>query len=83
MPPMEKFLFVVLAPWLTFVVLAIIACCLFKLARKRKGMAFAFGVLVQMFIPDPQVEQTIKTVQVDKRVVKKKAQQGKKLKLMR
>ncbi len=67
---MEKFLFIVFAPWLTFVVLAIIACCLFKLARKRKGIAFAFGVLVQMFIPDPQVEQTIKTVQVDKRIVK-------------
>jgi uncharacterized membrane protein YgaE (UPF0421/DUF939 family) len=67
---MEKFLFIVFAPWLTFVVLAIIACCLFKLARKRRGIAFAFGVLVQMFIPDPQVEQTIKTVQVDKRIVK-------------
>ena len=67
---MEKFLFIVFAPWLTFVVLAIIACCLFKLARKRKGIAFAFGVLVQIFMPDPQVEQTIKTVQVDKRIVK-------------
>jgi hypothetical protein len=67
---MEKFLFIVFAPWLTFVVLAIIACCLFKLARKRRGIAFAFGLLVQMFIPDPQVEQTIKTVQVDKRIVK-------------
>ncbi len=67
---MEKFLFIVFAPWLTFVVLAMIACCLLKLARKRRGIAFAFGVLVQMFIPDPQVEQTIKTVQVDKRIVK-------------
>jgi hypothetical protein len=67
---MEKFLFIVFAPWLTFVVLAIIACCLFKLARKRRGIAFAFGLLVQIFIPDPQVEQTIKTVQVDKRIVK-------------
>jgi hypothetical protein len=72
---MEKFLFIVFAPWLTFVVLAIIACCLFKLARKRRGIAFAFGILVQMFIPDPQVEQTIKTVQVDKRIVKPSVKQ--------
>ena len=67
---MEKFLFIVFAPWLTFVVLAIIACWLIKLARKRKSLAIAFGVLVQMLMPDPQIEQTVKAVQVDKRVVK-------------
>jgi hypothetical protein len=73
---MEDMLFIMLAPWLVFVVLAIFACLLLKLARKRKGIAFAFGVFVQMFTPDPMVEQTIKMVQVDKRVVKKKDMQS-------
>lgn len=33
-----------------------------KWARKRKGAAMAFGILVQMFLPDPKVEQTIEMV---------------------
>ena len=69
---MENLFYLMLAPWLLFVVLAITACWLLKLAKKRKGIAFAFGVFVQMFSPDPMVEQTIKMVQVDKRVIKQK-----------
>jgi hypothetical protein len=72
---MEHLLFIVLAPWLTFVVLAIIACWLVTLARKRKNLAIAFGVLLQMFMPAPQTEQTVKAVQVDKQVVKRTAKQ--------
>jgi len=73
---MENLLFLMLAPWLVFIVLAIIACWLIKLARKRKGIAFAFGVFVQMFSPDPMVEQTIKMVQVDKRIIKQKEKEN-------
>jgi len=73
---MENLFYLMLAPWLFFVVLALIASWLLKLAKKRKGIAFAFGVFVQMFIPDPMVEQTIKMVQVDQRVVKRKEIQG-------
>jgi len=73
---MEDLFYLMLAPWLFFVVLALIASWLLKLAKKRKGIAFAFGVFVQMFIPDPMVEQTIKMVQVDQRVVKRKEVQG-------
>ena len=69
---MEDLFYLMLAPWLLFVVLAITACWLLKLAKKRKGIAFAFGVFVQMFSPDPMVEQTIKMVQIDKRVIKQK-----------
>jgi len=79
---MENLLVVMLAPWLVFIVLAIFACCLVKLARSHKGIAVAFGIFVQMFSPDPMVEQTIKMVQVDKRVVKQKEQQGKGKKLV-
>jgi len=74
---MENLFLMMLTPWLVFIVLGIIACWLLKLARKRKGIALAFGVFVQMFTPDPMVEQTIKMVQVDKRVVKQKAAQAK------
>ncbi|WP_019026629.1 hypothetical protein [Colwellia piezophila] len=73
---MENLFYLMLAPWLFFVVLAITACWLLKLAKKRKGIAFAFGVFVQMFTPDPMVEQTIKMVQVDKRIVKEKKTQA-------
>ncbi len=62
--------YIALAPWLVFVVLAIVANILIKLAKKRRGIAIAFGVFVQMFSPDPLVENTIKMVQVEKRVVK-------------
>ncbi len=68
---MENFFFLVLAPWLAFIMLAIIACWLLNLAKKRRGIAIAFGIFVQMFSPDPMVEQTIKMVQVDKRIVKR------------
>lgn len=69
---MENMFYLMLAPWLVFVVLGVVASWLLKLAKKRKGIAVAFGIFVQMFTPDPMVEQTIKTVQVDKRVVKQK-----------
>lgn len=39
---------------------------MYKWARKRKGAAMAFGMLVQMFLPDPNVQQTIEIVTVSK-----------------
>jgi len=69
---MENLFFVMLAPWLVFILLAIIACWLLKVAKKRRGIAIAFGIFVQMFSPDPMVEQTIKMVQVENRIVKRK-----------
>lgn len=35
---------------------------LYGWARKQKGAAMAFGMLVQMFLPDPKVQQTIEIV---------------------
>jgi hypothetical protein len=70
---MEDFLYLALAPWLVFVVFAILANLLIKFAKKRRGIAIAFGIFVQMFMPDPRVEQTIQMVQVDRRVVKEVA----------
>jgi hypothetical protein len=73
---MENLFYLMIAPWLFFAVFAIIACSLLKFARKRKGIAVAFGIFVQLFTPDPLVEQTIKMVQVDKRIVTRKEKKG-------
>lgn len=70
---MDNLFYLALAPWLVFVVLGICANFLIKFAKKRRGIAVAFGILVQMFSPDPLVENTIKMVQVDKRIVKEEA----------
>ncbi|GLX77272.1 hypothetical protein tinsulaeT_06120 [Thalassotalea insulae] len=56
-------------PWCVFIILALIAKKLLHLAKKRRGLAMAFGVLVQMLLPDPQVQKTIETVVVQKRKV--------------
>lgn len=63
---------IVLLPWFSFIFFALCAKKLLKYAHKRKGIAVAFGVLVQMLLPDPQVEKTIETVIVaEKKVVKR------------
>ncbi|MBU2894210.1 hypothetical protein KO495_12890 [Colwellia sp. D2M02] len=67
---MEHFLYIALAPWLVFVVFGILANLLIKWAKKRRGIAVAFGIFVQMFTPDPMVENTIKVIQVERRIVK-------------
>lgn len=71
---MENAFYIVLAPWLVFIVFALVAKLLINFAKKRRGVVIAFAVLVQMFSPDPFVEKTIETVMVAKRPEKK--QQG-------
>jgi len=73
---MENAFYIVLAPWLVFVMSALIAKLLIRFAKKRRGVAIAFGVLVQMFSPDPYVEKTIETFIVEKRQVKKQQEDG-------
>jgi hypothetical protein len=46
-----------------------------KTCAKAKKSSLCFGVLLQIFMPVPQTEQTVKAVQVDKRVVKRSAKQ--------
>jgi Na+/H+ antiporter NhaC len=64
-------LLVVLLPWVIFCVIAITAIKLVKSAKAKKGLAVCFGVLVQMFSPDPYVERTIAMVTVEKKATKK------------
>ncbi len=56
-----------------FVVFAIVVGVfrlMFTWAKKQKGAALAFGILVQMFLPDPKVEHTIEMVVETKRETK-------------
>jgi hypothetical protein len=58
---------IVLSPCLILIVLAVFAKVLINSAKRRKGIAVAFGVMAQMLLPDPQVEKTIETIIVAKR----------------
>lgn len=60
-----------LLPWGIFCVIAIAAMKLVKSAKTKKSLAVCFGVLVQMFSPDPYVERTIEMVTVEKKATKK------------
>ena len=67
--------YLALAPWIVFAVLSILAVLFMKLANKRRGVAIAFAVLVQMFSPDPFVEKAIAMVVSEKRAIKKQQEE--------
>lgn len=51
---------------------------MYRWARKQKGAAMAFGMLVQMFLPDPKVQQTIEIVSESKQEQKSYSEQRQK-----
>ncbi len=67
--------YLALAPWFVFAGLSVIAVILMKFAKKRRGIAIAFAVLVQMFSPDPFVEKAIAMVVSEKRAIKKQQEE--------
>ena len=67
--------YLALAPWFVFAGLSVVAVILMKFAKKRRGIAIAFAVLVQMFSPDPFVEKTIAMVVSEKRAIKKQQEE--------
>jgi len=67
--------YLALAPWLFFAGLSLIAIILMKFAKKRRGIAIAFAVLVQMLLPDPLIEKTITMVVSEKRAIKKQQEE--------
>ena len=48
--------------WLAFCVLVFVFSVLYRWAKKQKGAALAVGLFIQMFLPDPKVQQTIECV---------------------
>ena len=61
----------VLLPWLYFVLFIGLAAVLLKWARQRLKTAIAVGLLLQMLLPDPKVQQTIQVVTERKQQIKK------------
>ena len=59
--------------WLGFAGLIGCFVLMYRWARRQKGAALAIGMLVQMFLPDPQVQQTIECVTKSKQEEKRKA----------
>ena len=69
--------YIFLLPWLSFIFFAWCAHKLIRYAHKRKGIAVAFGIFVQMLLPDPQIEKTIETVIIaEKRVNKEQGNES-------
>ena len=66
--------------WLGFLFLIWLFRILCRLAKKRKGVAFAAGLLFQMFLPDPKVQHTIEFI-VEKKEKSGEAQPDKKPKI--
>lgn len=63
-------IFIMLSPWLIFILLALVAKFLIKSAKRRCRTAVAFAAFSQMLLPDPQIEKTIEMIVEIKRSVK-------------
>ena len=72
-------LLVYAAPFAFFLLFALCMPNLIKAAKKQKALAFALGSLIQMVIPDPYAERTIKIVAEQKQQKTKKEKQFKRL----
>jgi len=59
-------LFEIYQAWFALLGLVFTFIRLYQWARNKKTGALVIGLLVQMILPDPQVEQTIKVVQEKK-----------------
>jgi len=59
-----KNLIVLSLPWIIFLLVIRLFVSLISGARKRKSGVIIVATILQMFMPDPYVERTIKVVQV-------------------
>lgn len=69
-------LFGTLMPWLLFLFIIVIFNWLYKWAKQRRAAAIGLALLVQMFIPDPKVESTIKVVTEQKQKQQKRLKES-------
>lgn len=72
MEALEK-VYLPLLVWLFIVCLIGFFGLMYRWAKKQKGAALAFGMFVQMFLPDPKVQQTIECVAESKQEEQEKA----------
>lgn len=52
--------------WSAFVCLVLLFVILYRWAKKQKGAALAVGLFIQMFLPNPSIQQTIEWVSESK-----------------
>lgn len=59
-------LFEIYQPWIAFLGIIFTFTRIYQWARNQKTGALIIGLLVQMILPDPKVEQTIEIIQQEK-----------------
>lgn len=64
-------LFEITKPWLMFIGVIYVWWKMIYWARNRKALVITFGLLMQMFLPDPKAQITIEAVAERKQEVKK------------
>ncbi|MEP0356279.1 MAG: hypothetical protein ABJH06_04710 [Paraglaciecola sp.] len=64
-------------PWLYFIGFIFFSLIMISWARNRKAVAIAFGLFLQIYLPDPRAQITIEAV-VERKQEVKKAQAGNK-----
>lgn len=69
-----KLFIIYLLPVSFFILFSCSFSPLIKAAKKQKALAFALGSIVQMVVPDPYVERTIKIVIEQKQTKRDQAQ---------
>lgn len=65
-------LFQLYRPWVTFVSSILVMLKLLTLVRGRKEGVLILALLVQIFLPDPYVERSVKVEQVETKKSKRK-----------
>lgn len=61
----------VLMPWFCFIAFVYLCTKMTGWAKNRKAGAIAFGLMIQMFLPDPKAQITIEAVVERKQEIKK------------
>ncbi|MGX5203020.1 hypothetical protein [Aliikangiella sp. IMCC44632] len=69
-----------LQPWIAYLGLIFTFVRLYRWSKNKKTGAFIIGMLLQMVLPDPKVEQTIEIVQEQKECKKQQTNDDLKLK---
>ena len=62
--------------WLFVICLMGIFIKMYGWAKKQKGVAMAFGILVQIFLPDPKAQATIEFIAESKQEKRNKSEQA-------
>ena len=63
-------LFLLLLPWIIFLVFVLFAFKLIEWAKKRKPAAIALGIAAQILLPDPNVQKAQIVIEQQKKEIR-------------